>query len=206
MADQQSENFYATVEAELAKRLIPIRVTIAGCKTVGCMTVGNSRGLIVPSNITDEELSHLRNSLPENIVIQRVEERLSALGNVISCNDSVALVHPDVDRETMEIIEDVLKVDAFPKCIGKEVLVGQYCVLNNHGALVKSGDTTKAEIDELADLLSLNVSAATINRGKDQLAAGICLNDYAAIIGIHSTSHEMNHIVKVCNLKTDEVY
>jgi hypothetical protein len=27
-----------------------------------------------------------------------VEERLSALGNVIACNDYVALVHPDIDR------------------------------------------------------------------------------------------------------------
>lgn len=30
--------------------------------------------------------------------LQRVEERLSALGNVIACNDYVALVHPDLDR------------------------------------------------------------------------------------------------------------
>lgn len=30
--------------------------------------------------------------------MQRVEERLSALGNVVVCNDYVALVHPDLDR------------------------------------------------------------------------------------------------------------
>ena len=30
--------------------------------------------------------------------MQRVEERLSALGNVIVCNDHVALVHADLDR------------------------------------------------------------------------------------------------------------
>lgn len=39
-----------------------------------------------------------------------MEERLSALGNCIVCNDYVALVHPDLDRETEEIIQDVLKV------------------------------------------------------------------------------------------------
>ena len=38
-----------------------------------------------------------------------MEERLSALGNVIACNDYGALVHPDLDRETEEIIADVLK-------------------------------------------------------------------------------------------------
>ena len=31
-------------------------------------------------------------------MIRRVEERLSALGNVIACNDYVALAHPDLDR------------------------------------------------------------------------------------------------------------
>ena len=43
----------------------------------------------------------------------RIEERLSALGNVIACNDYVALVHPDIDRETEEIIADTLNVEVF---------------------------------------------------------------------------------------------
>jgi translation initiation factor 6 (eIF-6) len=47
---------------------------------------------LVPATTTDHELQHLRNSLPDNVAMQRVEERLSALGNVIACNDYVALV------------------------------------------------------------------------------------------------------------------
>ena len=43
-------------------------------------------------------LQHIKNCLPDAVRIQRVEERLSALGNVVSCNDYVALVHPDLDR------------------------------------------------------------------------------------------------------------
>ena len=46
----------------------------------------------------------------------RIEERLSALGNVIACNDYVALVHPDIDRETEEIIADTLNVEVF-RCV-----------------------------------------------------------------------------------------
>ena len=76
------------------------------------MCVGNRHGLLVPNNTTDQELQHIRNSLPDSVKIQRVEERLSALGNVIACNDYVALVHPDLDRETEEIIADVLKGNA----------------------------------------------------------------------------------------------
>jgi len=45
-----------------------------------------------------EELQHLRNSLPDHVVVQRIEEKLSALGNCIACNDHVALAHTDLDK------------------------------------------------------------------------------------------------------------
>ena len=49
-------------------------------------------------SILSAELQHIRNSLPDEVVVQRIDERLSALGNCIACNDYVALVHPDIDR------------------------------------------------------------------------------------------------------------
>lgn len=47
---------------------------------------------------TFEELQHLKNSLPDQVRVQRIEEKLSALGNCIACNDHVALTHTDLDR------------------------------------------------------------------------------------------------------------
>jgi translation initiation factor 6 len=77
------------------------------------VTVGNKKGLLLPSTATDQELQHIRNSLPDSVVVQRIEERLSALGNVIACNDHVALVHTDLDRESEEIVADTLGVEVF---------------------------------------------------------------------------------------------
>jgi translation initiation factor 6 len=42
-----------------------------------------------------------------------VEERLNALGNTILCNDYVALIHPDMDKFTEEIVQDVLGVEVY---------------------------------------------------------------------------------------------
>lgn len=68
------------------------------CKYFYIYDTGNKNGLLVPNTTTDTELQHIRNSLPDNVKVQRVEERLSALGNVIACNDYVALIHPDLDK------------------------------------------------------------------------------------------------------------
>jgi hypothetical protein len=96
-------NLNSIFEAEL-QDVIPIcHATIAGTRIVGRLTAGNRNGLLVPTSTTDQELQHLRNSLPDKVKIQRIEERLSALGNVICCNDHVALVHPDLERETEEM-------------------------------------------------------------------------------------------------------
>ena len=82
-----SENFYSIFESELAD-LIPIaHCTIAGTRIVGRLTAGNKNGLLVPTTTTDQELQHLRNTLPDTVKIERVEERLSALGNVVIAND-----------------------------------------------------------------------------------------------------------------------
>ncbi|KAH9921906.1 eukaryotic translation initiation factor 6 [Fomitopsis serialis] len=200
-AIQGSTNFYSAFEAELGDVVPIVHTSIGGTRImVGSQQVRflttafwNRHGLLVPSTTTDQELQHLRNSLPEAVAIQRVEERLSALGNVIACNDYVALVHPDVDRETEEIIADVLKVEVFRQTIADNVLVGSYCAITNQGGLVHP-KTSVQDQDELSSLLQIPLVAGTVNRGSDVIGAGLVVNDWCAFTGLDTTATEISVI------------
>ncbi|GAA6033971.1 hypothetical protein JCM8097_000435 [Rhodosporidiobolus ruineniae] len=188
-----STNFYSTFEAELGDVIPVVQTSIGGTRIIGRLVAGNRHGLLVPSTTTDQELQHLRNSLPETVAIQRIEERLSALGNIIACNDYVALVHPDIDRETEEIIADVLKVEVFRQTIADNVLVGSYCRLSNQGALVHP-KTSIQDQDELSSLLQVPLVAGTVNRGSDVIGAGMIVNDWTAFTGLDTTATEISVI------------
>jgi len=193
-----SENFYSVFESELGDVIPVIHTSIAGTRIVGRLTAGNRKGLLVPNTTTDQELQHLRNSLPDSVQVQRIEERLS-LGNVIACNDYVALVHPDIDRETQEIIRDVLGVEVFTQTIAGNVLVGSYCAISNQGGLVHPR-TSVQDQDELSSLLQVPLVAGTINRGSDVIGAGIVVNDWSAFAGLDSTSTELSVVESIFKL------
>ncbi|KAJ1736189.1 Eukaryotic translation initiation factor 6 [Coemansia sp. RSA 2049] len=198
-----SENFYSVFESELGDVIPVVHASIAGTRIIGRLTAGNRRGLLVPSTTTDQELQHLRNSLPDSVAIQRVEERLSALGNVIACNDYVALVHPDLDRETEEIIADVLGVEVFRQTIADNVLVGSYCAISNQGGLVHPR-TSVQDQDELSSLLQVPLVAGTINRGSDVIGGGLVVNDWSAFAGLDTTSTELSVIESIFKLHDSE--
>lgn len=210
---------YSVFEAEL-QDVIPIcHATIAGTRIVGRLTAGyvfcriffdkersvltkldrNRKGLLVPTSTTDQELQHLRNSIPDDVKIQRVEERLSALGNVICCNDHVALIHPDLERETEEIIADTLGVEVFRQTIADNVLTGSYMALSNAGGIVHP-KTSIQDQDELSSLLQVPLVAGSVNRGSPVVGAGMVVNDWLAVTGLDTTATELSVVESVFRL------
>jgi translation initiation factor 6 len=163
------------------------------------VTKSNRKGLLVPTTTTDQELQHLRNSLPDEIRIQRIEERLSALGNVIVANDHIALIHPDLERETEEIIADVLGVEVFRQTVADNVLVGSYMALSNQGGLVHP-KTSVQDQDELSSLLQVPLVAGSVNRGSNVVGGGMVVNDWMAVTGLDTTAPELSVIESVFRL------
>ncbi|KAK5986231.1 Eukaryotic translation initiation factor 6 [Trichostrongylus colubriformis] len=194
-----TQNFYSTVEAELAEVIPVVHTSITSTRIVGRVTVGNRHGLLVPNGTTDQELQHLRNSLPDQVKIRRVDERLSALGNVIACNDHVAIVHAEISQETEEALVDTLKTEVFRVSLGQNALVGSYCALSSQGCLVAARTPPETQ-RELAALLQVPVVAGTVNRGSELIGAGICVNDWVAFCGLDTTSTELSVVESIFKL------
>jgi len=195
-----SKQFLNAYESRLADHIPVIETSIAGTRIVGRLSAGNSRGLLLPNTTTDQELQQIRNSLPDEVVVQRVEEKFSALGNCIATNDYVALIHPELDRETEEIIADVLGVEVFRQTVSGQVLVGTYCALSNQGALVHPM-TSIQDQDELSSLLQVPLVAGTVNRGNECISAGVVVNDWASFVGRDTTATEVSVIESIFKLQ-----
>jgi len=195
----QSE-YYTVFENELADEIPIVYTSIANTRIVGRMIVGNRNGIIVPNTTTDQELMHIRNTLPDNIIVQRVEEKLSALGNCVVTNDYVALIHPDLYKESEEMIADTLNVEVFRQTVAGEMLVGSYCAFSNKGGLVNPS-TSVEDLDELSSLLQVPLVAGTVNRGSNVIGAGIVVNDWAAFCGNDTTGTEIAVIDSIFKLR-----
>jgi len=200
---QGGSEHYKVFENELKGHIPVVYCSIGGTRVIGRMTVGNKHGLLLPNTTTDQEMQHIRNSLPDTVKVVRIEERLSALGNVIVCNDYVALIHPDLDRETEQIIADVLKVEVFRQTIANQALVGSYCVLSNRGGMVHPR-TSIEDQDELSTLLQVPLVAGTINRGSEVLGSGLVVNDFISFVGMETTATEISVVENIFQLQDSQ--
>ncbi|KAG0418062.1 Eukaryotic translation initiation factor 6 [Dictyocoela roeselum] len=195
-------NFYSHFQEHIE---IPIvETTINSIKTVGSQCQGTKNGLVVPSTITDQELLHLRNSLPEDIKICTINERLNALGNVVVCNDKVGLVHPEVAPESIEEISDCLKIELIREGIGSELLVGTFSVINNAGMMVHP-NVSKENMERLESIFGVKVMVGTVNRGSSVIGGGLVVNDWIGYTGYRTTNTEISIIDTAFGFTDDNI-
>lgn len=111
----------------------------------------------------------------------------------------MALIHTDIDRDTEDMIADVLGVEVFRQTVAGNALVGSYCKITNQGGLVHPR-TTVEDLEELSSLLQVPLVAGTINRGSDVIGAGMVVNDWSAFCGMDTTSTEISVVEGIFKL------
>jgi len=167
----------------------PIPFQVAGSSLLGSLICGNSKGFILTSYATNEEI----NRLSDYGDVARLPGKISAVGNVILSNDNAALVHPALSERACERISKTLGVQVEYGTIGGLKTVGMAAVVTNKGLLAHPR-LTDAELAILEDLFQLPVDVGTVNFGSPLVGSGILASSRGYVAGKETTGPELGRI------------
>ena len=191
-SSNMSEKGLDTIERTFNLPLV--QSTIATLDAVGLVSVATSNGILVPYTISDDELEQVKAASEVNV--DWLDDKMTALGNIIVANDNGAMCHPDFSFKSRQKISDTLGVEVVPGSLAKLPIVGANAVATNKGAIVHPL-STEGEIELLAQLLKVEVEVGTVNRGCPFTSLGVLANIDGMIAGTETTGVELAHISQV---------
>lgn len=162
-------------------------VGIADSRLVGVYVAGNSNALLLPYIATFDEISKIRSAGARVVVL---DEKRTALGNMILCNDYGAVVDPRLKLKTVSAIEKALKVPAKAGTIGGLPLIGSLATASNRGVLANPV-IEEDEKKHISEVLNVPVSVGTVNSGVPYPKSGVVVNSKGAVVGSHTLGSEL---------------
>ncbi len=182
--------FAETKTAKLAEYLQVKEVysSVAGTRLLGPMTVMNNNGILLPSIASDEEVEMLKQA--SGLIVERLNSKFTAIGNLIATNDNGAIVSPLFRGEVDHQVQDVLGVPVQAMTVGGFVQTGAMIVATNVGAGVHP-HATEEEIRAISEALQVPVEPVTVNGGMPFLSSGIVANSKAVVVGTLTTGPEL---------------
>ncbi len=191
-SSNMSEKGLDTIERTFNLPLI--QSTVGTLDAIGLVSVATSNGILLPYTTTDDELAQIKAASGVNA--DWIDDKMTALGNIIIANDNGAMCHPDFNFKARQKISDTLGVEVVPGSIARLPIVGANTVATNKGAIVHPLATT-GEIELLAQLLKVHVEVGTVNRGSPYTSLGVLANVDGMIAGSDTTGVELAHISQV---------
>ena len=184
LSKKVKKKIVAAIDVEL------VELSIADATIVGSLLAFNSKGAVVTDFVDVDTIKVIKD---QGFDVCVISDRLNAAGNDILVNDHGALVHPDLEKESIEEIEATLNVPVSKGTIGSLKTVGMAAVVTNKGLLChpKVTDEEKRLLEEVFDV---NVMIGTVNHGSPVIGSGLVANTKGAIIGKLTTGIEMGRI------------
>lgn len=186
-------------ELERALSVKALKVLVAETSLIGCLAVGNSNGFIFSPFTLDSELQKIEDltrAAGLELKLSRLpfRDRMSTAGNIILTNDTVALVHPQVSEETIEVIKETLGVvKVYKGTIGGLKTVGMAAVATNKGILAHK-NATHAELEFLEQIFELPVEIGSVNFGVPLIGAALLANTKGYAAGYETSGAELGRI------------
>lgn len=169
---------------------VPVhKVSVSGSSIIGSLLQGNSNGVIAAGLIYEKEIRFIR----KYTKAARLTQTLNAAGNLIMCNDTAALVHPELTDKSVNIIRKYLDVDVQRGTIAGLKTLGMAGIATNKGVLVHP-KATQHEIGVIENLFGLPVEIGTVNFGSPLVGSGLLANSNGYVAGLETTGPELGRI------------
>ncbi|HDD33883.1 MAG TPA: translation initiation factor IF-6 [Thermofilaceae archaeon] len=184
------------VERSLSKNLgvRVVRASIQDSPLLGVLCAMNSHGIIVGRLVRERELELLRKVLGDEMVIEVLDIKETALGNLVLANDRGAVVSPLLPKRVVSRISDVLGVEAIQMRLGGSYLVGALGVATNKGVLL-CPLASDEEVEQVIEVLRVSKGGVgTVNRGNIFVRSGLVANSKGALVGFETTGPELMRI------------
>jgi len=165
-----------------------IHAPISGSVLVGALACANSKGILLPHIVRDEELANIESHFEGNITV--MDTKKTAYGNMVLANDYGAIVDPRLKALEIQRISETLDVEAVPGEIAGLPYVGSLAVATNKGVLAHPL-LKDEERKLLEDVLKVPVDVGTINCGIPYVGTGLICNRHSAVVGSLTTGPEM---------------
>jgi len=179
----------ATEELKSAFDLEMHPFLVGGSSLLGSLLSGNAKGLAVADIATEDDLDELT-SFSDVVVM---ESGANAAGNLIECNAHGAVVSPVVPQNGVDMIAEVLGVDAIRSKVAGHDTVGSMLVANGNGVLAHP-DISRSEAESIESVMKVPVMVGTVTFGSPYVGAGCAASDTHALVGAGSTGPELNRI------------
>lgn len=166
------------------------RTEVAQISLVGAMIALNNNGIVLPRNITDDELSFFK-KLDVNVGV--INDRPTALGNLVLANDYGAVVSTLFSNKVKKDIADVFDVEVDSRDFQGFRIVGSIGAATSKGVLMHPA-LVEDDLDFIEKLLKVDVDIGTVNRGVGYVRTGVIANSNGALIGKDTTSPEIMRI------------
>jgi len=168
-----------------------LRLNLYGSNLLGLFCSGNSSALLLPYYVTEKETEKLKSFLtPLEVNVVKIEDKHTALGNLIAANDKGALISPKI--EDVKVIEDALGVEVEKRSIAGYEEVGA-CILPTNKGFIAHPDLEE-EIEFLKDLFKVSGNVGSVNFGFPFVKSGIIANSFGYITGLNTSGIELGRI------------
>lgn len=167
-----------------------IKTLISGSSLAGALSCGNSKGFIVSKYAFNREIEAIKGM---GVDVERIPDRLTAVGNIILANDSGAIVNPLLSSEAVEMVTQILDVEVVKGSIAKFKITGSVAAASNKGVLLHPS-ASQEDIKMVEKILKAQADVGTVNNGAPMVGACTVATTKGVLVSLNTTGPELARI------------